>query len=530
MDGHRRTDARYFRRGTKLKHDIEVRRWSYLSGIERTGVRLGLPAALYGLWRLWQAHRGLMVAGAALVALTAAVVASWWMLRAWRERVIWRRYIRPLDAVLRPLLSLPPTVSPREYLTVPTTFAKSEDTPVRIILPNQFQPTKGNKEMMAQSVLPKLGRNEDNTDVIFESVGTPVMVLKVAPQPPTRVNWDDVIEIIESMEYGELFIGLGQRDKPFVRSMMNGESPHWGFSCNTGTGKSYQFMALTAQILHQHSGSTVAYCDPKGSGTPEAFVGVPGYTLTNDPDNVVAMWDMVLRFEMEMDRRRAIKLKDRTTTFPLAYLFLDELSEFADLTAEYWDDVREKTDKKIAPIWRSIARVLRLGREYDMRVIVATQRLDSKSTGGLGLRDLFGFRGLAGFRRNQWMMLIGTTPVPKSSPITGRWIYSDGFNEWPVQNVLGDLIVMREYALVGRREADREGGHSTVPPWGTAEVGQWDIVGLAGAAAYCELGAEAFAQRRKRAGGKIGGEGRVGNQPAFMREDLDAFLGRVISE
>jgi hypothetical protein len=528
LDGHYRTDATYWRRGQKNLHKTEPHRWSYLSGAERTLLRVGaLAAAGASVWG-WTTHRGVFLAAAAFLALLAAVWGVWVAVRTWREWHTFRHYVKPLDAVLRPLLALPRTVAARDYITVPATFATVEDTPVRIILPRHFNPSSRNREALAEATLPKIGRNEDNTDVVFHAVGNPYMELKMAPQPPLRVPWADVVTLMESLERGQVLIGLGQRDKPFIRNFLEGESPHWGFSCNTGTGKSFFLMSTTAQVMHQDPGTTVTFIDPKGSSLPKSFVGVPGYTLYGNPDNVQEMWGGILAFEAEMDRRRAIKLNDPTVSFPLMFLFLDELSEFADMTQEEWDEIREKGDKKKAPIWRSIARIIRLVREYDGRVVVVTQRLDNPSTGGLGLRDLLGFRGLAGFRRNQWMMLVGTTPVPKASPIIGRWIYSDGFSEWWVQNVFGDPIVMRDYALVGRRDVSLVEGRTASSPGETVGVGTWDIVGLEAAADYAGLSQSAFVQRRKRAEG-VRGEGRVGHQPAFMKEDIDAFMKRPVA-
>jgi hypothetical protein len=283
----------------------------------------------------------------------------------------------------------------------------------------------------------------------------------------------------------------------------------------------------------------VTTIDPKQSALPACLVGVPGYRLANDPDNVPEMWDAIAEFEAEMIRRRHARILDPTAEFPMMLLNLDELSEFADMTRETWEEIRQDPEaygypetaskQKRAPVWRSIARLLRMGREYGVRVMVFTQRLDNASTGGIGLRDLLGWRGLAGFRKNQWMMLIGTMPVPKSVKRVGRWIYSDGDQEVWVQNVYGTPEQLRDYAMAGRRSADTERGHTPVhvpSPGGLPASVQWDIVGLQAAADYLRMPVETFRKQRRRAGG-IAGEGLQGRSPTWMTADLDKFVTKV---
>jgi hypothetical protein len=540
LDGHYRTDARFWRRGRKPLGKVEVSRWSYLAGWERAAVRLavvaGVPAAV------WQylTHPTRTLAVAAAVGVLAALWASWRGYQALRRFGAYRRYVKPLDAVLRPLLGRPATVRPADYIEVPPTYRTKEETPAVIRLPREFNPSPASKELVAGAALQKLGLNEDNTDVIFRMVGDPVLELKMAPQPPDRVLWADHAEAIDALPPGKVFVGLGARSKPYIHDFTSGELVHVGVSVNTGGGKSSAVVGWMAQELRKGASST--FIDPKQSYLPTVLVGVPGYRLANDPDNVAEMWNAIEAFEREMDRRRRAMLKDRTLEYPMMYLVLDELSEFADMSRELWTYIKADPERygyegPIAknapnPIWRSVSRILRMGREYSARVIVLTQRLDNASTGGIGLRDLFGMRALGKFRKNQWLMLVGTYPVPKSVNKIGRWIYTDGAKDVWVQNVYGTEIELRNWAAPGRgmvdTHADTEPGEDVSP--GSIPSGvQWDIVGNQAAADYLGIPLGTFRKRRQR-NGPIAGEGLQGRSPAWMKSDLDNFFTKVVAE
>jgi hypothetical protein len=524
MDGHYRTDARFFRRGTRLLAKVEVHRWSYLPGWQRSAWRFaGVLAVLTGAWG-YAFHRERLYTALVVGAVLAALYASWRLWEAWQRH-----------AVLGPMLGLPSTTRPTDYLTVPKTYRTKEETPAVIRLPMGFNPAPANKDQVSNAAMSYLRINDDNTDVTFHMSANPTLELKMAPQPPNRVLWADYTDLMLQLPAGQIFVGLQARNAPYIRDFNVGEVVHGGFSVNTGGGKSNAAMTWISQMLHSDPRALVTFVDPKQSALPACLVGVPGYSLANDPDNIPEMWDVIERFEREIIRRRRARIDDPTMEFPLMYLILDELSEFMDMSREFWEEVKEEPERygyegklsKRPPIIRSIARILRMSREYGGRVLVFTQRLDNASTGGIGLRDLFGWRGLAGFRKNQWMMLIQTTPIPKSIRRVGRWIYSDGDKEVWVQNVYASPEQLREWAVANRRAGvDTHDGQMTDDGVSPAESGtrvQWEIVGLAAAADYVRLPYETF-RKRRRHHGPIAGEGLQGRSPAWMKVDLDKFL------
>ena len=539
LDGHYRTDATFFRAGRKTLGKVQPRRWSYLPGWVRALSRVvGVLVALLEIWG-WAFHRAETIAVAGASGAVAALYAVLRAVQAHRRRKVYRRYVKPLHAALSPLLGLPPVTRAGEYITVPTTYRTNEATPAVIRLPSGFNPSAGNKETISTAALAYLGLNEDNTDVLFHFVGNPTLELKMAPQPPQKVLWAEHRELMAELPAGQIFVGLGARDKPYIRDFNAGEVVHGGFSVQTGRGKSAALMAWMAQVLHTDPEATATVIDPKQSAGPTCLVGIPGYRLANDPDDVPEMWSAIEAFEREIIRRRHARILDPTKEFPLMYLCLDELSELADMTRETWEEVRENPEKygyegslpKRAPIWRSISRILRMSREYGGRVLVFTQRLDNASTGGIGLRDLFGWRGLAGFRKNQWMMLIGTMPVPKSIRGIGRWIYSDGDKEVWVQNVYGTPEELRDWAIAGRRTVqDTQAGHSAddgVSSGGTLASVRPEVVGLQAAADHLGIPVGTFRKYRPRAG-IIPREGLQGRSPTWMKNDLDRWYANEI--
>lgn len=535
LDGHYRTDSTFLRRGRKVLGRTAPRRWSYLAGVERLAVRL---AALCGPpavgWQAWT-HPTRTVAVAAFLGVLGALWAAWRMRRAWVRRKLYRGRVVPLDDVLRPLLGLPATLRPGDYIAVPPTYATDEATPVAIELPKEFNPSPANKRLVADAAMSKFpSMNYDNTDAIFHTVGRPVLHLKMAPQPPDLALWDDYREQIKALPAGKTFVGVGARDKPYVHDWNSGELVHVGISVNTGGGKSYGVGSWIAQELRKGAG--VTWVDPKMSYLPEVFLGVPGYRLANDPRNPHGWWDEIFRCEREMNRRQELMKKDRTLEFPLMFLVLDELSEFADVSKQLWEDIKADPEsygydnigkKTPNPVWRSLSILLRMGREYGVRVVVMTQRLDEKSTGGIGLRDLFGMRALGMFRKNQWMMLVGTTPIPKAVHKIGRWIYSTPEKDVWVQNVYGDAEILRDWAFGDKRDIDTRAGHSgggDLSSGASPASVMWDVKGLSAGAEYVGIPLGTF-RKRRRDEGPIPGEGLSGRSPTWTYGALDEFFG-----
>jgi hypothetical protein len=382
-------------------------------------------------------------------------------------------------------------------------------------------------------------------DTAWQVAGAPKrVIISAAPSPPDAVSLDSVRPMIEQLKPGQVLLGLDRRSEPYLGDFNGGDDPHWGFSVGSGRGKSTQLCSIGAQILHQdpgpaaiqaarslgqYPGSTMLGVDPKMSSF-EPLAGVPGVELANDPRNIPGMWEAIARYKARMDERISAKNADMTLEFPVSLFFLDELNAFAMMSANQWRNVM--SEKGTPPVWMDIAAVLWMGRFVHCHAVLVGQRLDDKATGGIGLRDSLGLRGLAGFRANQWKMLIGTTPIPKSQKPRGRWIYSDGQDETWVQNVLMTSGQARAWAMAGRipgaAGVSGAGVRLTVasvdgltPDGQTAVSGTVWIVGLQSAADYLKMSVAAFEKARQRR--PVDGEIRRGNQPSWSADDLSEW-------
>lgn len=522
LDGRHRTDATFLRSGTQHQHVTLIRKWSWRPGWQRSAYRqAGLVlavAAPYG----WFWHRTAAWSVAGCLAATGTVLGIR-RVRTWRtERRMRTTYVRPLEASLRPLLRIPLTESPDTWISVPENFATDEKTPAEIRLPAEWLPTDGAKKMLSAAVMDKLGVSPDTADATFRMVGVPTLIISAAPQPPARVPWVSVTEQMEACRPGEVVLGVAARGLVY-RADFNGDNPHWAFSVNTGRGKSTQLLSIAAQTLHQDPRAEVDAVDPKMTSFA-ALQGVPRFNLANDPEDVEGMWAVIEGAYAEMALRRAALAADPTLEFPTRLLLLDELNTFNAMTKARWMDIREPGQGATAPVASTLAQLAWQGRQFRVFVVAVGQRLDDRAFGYPGVRDSFGFRGLAGYRKNQWQMLVGTTPVPAAQKGKGRWIYvADDEQTW-VQNVYGTPEELRSWATsLAPVRADvpcPTPPNTQVNSEVGQEVGQEFVVGWEPAAG--RLGITVAALRKREQRGLIARSGSKSNRPVFLLADLDA--------
>jgi hypothetical protein len=546
MAGRPRTNHSFLYRGTRIIHPSgRAWRWSHMAGWSRALVRLGTLAVLAGGVYGWFTHRddtrdALIGAGCLLAALGG--LGLYRVARRWRHT---RTVVHPLAAALAPLLGVQPLAA-QELISLPARYGKTVDGPVgHVELPAAFAASPDQRKAVDHLLSSRLPIEIETT---WYTATAPMRVAVAAsPRPPDMVPWSSMTEAMADCPKGKVVIGLDRRRNVY-RGDFNSDDPHWGMSVASGRGKSSFLQAVAAQVLHQDPEATVTGIDPKMSSL-DPLIGIPGVVVANDPRNIVGMWDTIEEYVLEMESRLDRLAQDPTLSFPVSLLIVDELNQFSAMTAATWRAMKEKGDPAIAPMWMRLASVFWMGRAVHCHVIMVGQRLDEKATGGIGLRDSLGFRGLAGFRPQNWLMLVGTTPIPRSQKPRGRWIYSDGQDETWIQNVYGTPDEIRAYALEGRRPdfaaapvspiavPDTQLPAETVPEGtgtGTAAMAAqvtW-VVGMQSAADHLGIKVEAFKKRRQRAGGSLPGEVRQGNQPAWSATDLDAWRAswpRVVS-
>jgi hypothetical protein len=457
--GKRYTNASWTRRATTVHTDHGLAmRWHHWPRLIRAGIRTGstliLATAIYGLivdFRAAITALIIMGASSALIGVVIGVVGA----RHWHTN---RTVVTPMGQAMAGILDVPESDATKAITMTPNYLSTREGEIGQIQLPPRFRATPGERESVEHLISSRLACD---VDFRWNTRANPQRLSIVAsPKPPTMVPFGKHVDYMESLIPGDVFMGLDRHNAPFNASFNGGDDPHWGFSVASGRGKSTTLQSIVAQILRQDRQAGGTLIDPKMSSL-RPLAGIPGIILASDPSNISEMWQALYDFEKMMMARLRILNDDPTATFPIQLLVIDELNQFASMSRTHYQTIQVGEPIGVAdlvrmpktttpPIWNWIASTLWQGRAVHCHGIFVGQRLDDRSTGGIGLRDSLGLRGLAGYRKNQWDMLIGTTPMPKSQKPRGRWIYSDGQDETWVQNVYGTESEIRDYAMTGR--------------------------------------------------------------------------------
>lgn len=526
MGDHPRTNYGFLRRGDRTAaHARTVTAWGRASMLTRATVRLVVVTGTVAGWYGWQYAHTVTVCALVTVAGSTAAFASWRIVRAGRT---WRHkhtVLHPLSSAIAPLLGVS-TVEASAAIELPRGYDKVTDGALgRVLLPDHFLAAPDQRAAIDHLISSRLPVDVDTT---WRMSVTPMRVeIKASPKPPSMVPFTSLVDEMAACRSGEVVIGRDKRGEVFRGSFL-GDDPHWGMSVGSGRGKSTFLWCTAAQILHQDPRNTVTGIDPKMTSL-EPLVGIPGVRIANNPDDVEAMWALISEFRAEVRRRMEVQNADPTAEFPLALLVIDEVNMFAAMTGAHWRLTKEKGDPATPPVWMDIASCLWMGRAFRCHLILVGQRLDDRSTGNIGLRDSLGFRGLGGFTQQQWAMLIGTAPIPRSQKPKGRWIYSDGQEQTWVQNAYGTAKEIRDYALVGRRRPVSLEAAPAVSPeaHGESPTGRdespvdivW-VVGNDAAAARLGLSESAFRKRRQRPG-FLPEPTYQGRQPAWPAAVID---------
>jgi hypothetical protein len=158
-----------------------------------------------------------------------------------------------------------------------------------------------------------------------------------------------------------------------------------------------------------------------------------------------------------MDSRYDALDTDDSLVFSRHVLIIEEQNSLIEDLEQYWDDYRRELSSeergrtsRINPAITDLRYILNKGRQSRINVISIYQRMSARAAGGGDARSQYGAKILARFDHQTWKMLVGTTPVPRSSRIPGRAIF-----------VLGDeqSAVQRAYAGIAKPDgsADKEG-------------------------------------------------------------------------
>lgn len=431
-----------------LTPGLEGTKWQRVPRLWRMSIRLGIYLALI-LMAYGEIVARTLTDVSLYVGLTTAVSVAVW--RVWRQaRGTWhsRQKVGASSKALCKILDVSEMVAAESLTLVQGWKGLTRGTVGRIFLPDHFLATDEQTEAIRRLMKRRLGK--DLTLGMHLDEDKPYVELQIDPQPPSTVPYEKWREFIANLDEGVIFHGVDKHEAAYTATFNGDDSPMWGGSCGSGTGKSTHLQAICAQVLGKNPMSPVSAIDPKYvSFAP--LIGVPGFRLANNPNNIDEMWKVIEDFFALIQERLQILDRDPTAEFPLALLAIDELNTFYILSKVHWKKKKSPKDPAIPPIFSETLPIIAVtGRQVRCHMIIVGQRLDDKSTGGMGLKDALGFRFLAGYRKNQFDFLIGITPWIRPQRGRGRWLYSNGQHEVFVQNVLMTPQQIRDLAMTGR--------------------------------------------------------------------------------
>jgi hypothetical protein len=251
---------------------------------------------------------------------------------------------------------------------------------------------------------------------MWDQVGTAVTARwTVRRRPPARVGYADLAARLDQLKEWEFFLGLGVGGKPVVVSLQD-DSPHICESAGSGAGKSVLAQLVAIQVLAR--GGQVVILDLKGSH--RWALGMPGVDYCTTPEQ---MHRALIRVADLADRRNQDALHEEEGWDPghRVLVIAEELNATFARLRDYWDDVREKGDRKVSPAVRAFRDILFMGRAAKVHMLAIAQMLTANTTGGPESRENFGIRCLARYTRNNWQMLAPEAGMPRASRTLGRW-------------------------------------------------------------------------------------------------------------
>jgi hypothetical protein len=521
LDGRRRTDATFFRRGMVPTHE----RWFGLGGASwwamrpgwfRAAVRLAAVAVLAGLWRWRDGTEWALV----LICGPGLGVIAW---RCWRKMARWRHHagtVRPLAAALAPSLETTPEEAERT-LAVPRAHGEP-DAQVTIPLPDHWQGHPAQLEAVTRIASQRLGG-----EWVARVNRSPLLLaLSHPPAPPGMVPFAQVADLIRAQ--GSLYrvlMGLGAGDAPHWLDF-GSEIAHLGISVGTGGGKSAFLRYLIAQFAYWGV-ADFPVIDSKFVSLA-GMESITGLVVYREP---AEQWAKLAGLRKDMESRYARLLADPGAQFPLCVVTLEEQNDAAIEWRAHWREIKAPRDPATPPVYSDITRLMIKGRQVGYRFIGAYQRLTAAACGGLDagvMRDAYGQKALARHSPQAWDSLTGIRPRPAPSEIPGRWLSVLGHAVRAVQVPYAEAPELLDFAASGTSAGVPVSRVSASTP---SQDGQGDrdtapreavVIGLAEAADRLRMTPEAIKKARQRS--PIPGEFRaLDGRPGWTLADLMAW-------
>lgn len=481
MDGIKRTDATFWRAGTRVLPKVEgkVSRSSYRAGWKRLTFRISTLTALgAGGYQAGWIHQDATVATARGVsadpapmlaalepvgigaASTAAVGTAAYMLLTRKRRELMREWVLPLHDALALPLQLHEQTDPRRYLHIPSNFS-DDDAQIRVDVPRRLN---FSKDLVAEVITTKLALEGVTFSWHLAGHETYVTVKKTR-KPPAKAVFKDpkMRELVAKAAESAPIIGIGAGGHP-VSVDLDAESPHILVNASTGGGKSVTLRCIACQMLHH--GSLVYVLDTKRISHPWAN-GLPGVTYCRD---IADIHDQLI--ELGMEGRKRVRLADELginarpgAIGPRLLILLEEVNATMKQLARYWERTRESGDPKVSPAVDALNEILYMGRQVRMHVLLVAQSATARALGGPEVREQFATRILARYSVNAWRMLAPEIhPAPKSTKHIGRAQVVIGGTARETQVLFFTDAEAREWATTGTASTIRRTAHTQPAP------------------------------------------------------------------
>ncbi|MBQ1116235.1 helicase HerA domain-containing protein [Streptomyces sp. C3-3] len=477
LDGVRRTDATFWRAGTRVLPKVEgkVRRRSYKPGWRRLSFRLALgggvaesgylttrdlDATRQTLTELWENREtalatlepGGIAAASVLTVGTAAYVV---LTRERRE--LMREWVGPLHEALHQPLGLAEQTDPRRYLHIPKNFT-DDDAQIRIDLPTRLG---FSRDVVADLITQKLAL-QGVTFSWHPEGRKPYVLVKKTRKPPVTALFKDpkTRDLVAKAKESAPIIGFGAGGR-IVSVDLDAESPHILVNASTGGGKSVTLRCIACQMLHH--GSRVFVLDTKRISHLWAR-GLPGVTYCAD---VADIHDQLIALGREGRRRTQVADDlgigaDPKAIGPRLLILLEEVNATMKQLARYWEKIRESGDPKVSPAVDALNEILYMGRQLRMHVLLVAQSATARALGGPEVREQFSTRILARYSVNAWRMLAPEVhPAPKSTKHRGRAQVVTGGSATETQVLFFTETEAHEWASTGL--AATEPQHTALP-------------------------------------------------------------------
>ncbi|WP_199564824.1 pRL2-11 [Streptomyces sp. AC1-42W] len=467
MDGERKTDATFWRSGTRVLQKVEgrVSRSSYRAGWKRLTFRISSLAAVgAGGYQAGWVHQDATVATAqqiwadpapALAALeqtgiaaasTAAVSTAAYFALTRKRRELMREWVLPLHEALALPLRLPEQTDPRRYLHIPRNFSE-DDAVIRVDVPGRLD---FSKDLVVDIIATKLAL--EGVTFSWHLAGRETYVtVKKTRKPPAKAAFKEpkVREIVAAAKESAPVIGIGSAGR-IVTVDLDAESPHILVNASTGGGKSVTLRCIACQMLHH--GSLVFVLDTKRISHPWAN-GLPGVTYCRD---IADIHDQLIALGIEGRRRTRVADDlgidaDPKDIGPRLLILLEEVNATMKQLARYWEKTRESGDPKVSPAVDALNEILYMGRQLRMHVLLVAQSATARALGGPEVREQFSTRILARYSVNAWRMLAPEVhPAPKSTKHHGRAQVVSGGSARETQILFFTEAEAREWATTGK--------------------------------------------------------------------------------